>query len=162
MGEQCQQEVRRQFKEAHEKITELMLHTYQFFENHPPDIQREWKTYVEKIDKKVEEALRKAVKTSLQDLCKALNGDNKTEPAPLFRIQAVLDDIKMDFKPPMHQLKDLLQMVCRDMTMTLTVVPRLQEHLIIVKIERETAKKQALEEAGDTTAANAIVIPQEV
>ena len=27
--------------------------------------------------------------------------------------QAVLDDIKMDFKPAMGSLKDLLQMVCR-------------------------------------------------
>merc|ERR1712190_313706 len=120
------------------------------------EIQREWKTYVEKVDKRIEEALKKAVKTSLQELCKALNGDNKTEPAPLFRIQAVLDEIKMDFKPPMHQLKDLLQMVCRDMTMTLTVVPRLQEHLILVKGERDRARKLQLEEAGDLAAANAI------
>merc|ERR1712151_1315438 len=140
MGEQCQQEVRRQFKEAHEKITELMLHTYQFFENHPPDIQREWKQYVDKIDKKVEEALKKAVKTSLQDLCKALNGDSKTEPSPLFRISAVLDDIRMDFKPPMNQLKDLLQVVCRDMTMTLIVIPRLGEHLLVVKADKDRAR----------------------
>ena len=36
---------------------------------------------------------------------------------PFFKTQAVLDEIKMDFKPPMHQLKDLLQMVCREMTL---------------------------------------------
>ena len=30
------------------KITELMLGSYSFFESHPPDIQREWKSYVDK------------------------------------------------------------------------------------------------------------------
>merc|ERR1711972_707557 len=147
--EQCRAEVQRLFKEAHEKITELMLNTYQFFENHPADIQREWKTYVDKVDKKIEESLKKAVKTSLQDLCRALNGDSKTEPSPLFRISAVLDDIRMDFKPPMNQLKDLLQVVCRDMTMTLTVIPRLGEHLIAVKTERLLAEQQKHLENGD-------------
>merc|ERR1711972_887330 len=147
--EQCRAEVQRLFKEAHEKITELMLNTYQFFENHPPDIQREWKTYVDKIDKKIEEALKKAVKTSLQDLCKALNGDNKTEPSPLFRISGVLEDIKMDFKPPMNQLKDLLQLVCRDMTMTLTVIPRLDEHLFNVKAELDRLEREKHLENGD-------------
>ncbi|CAE8674019.1 unnamed protein product, partial [Polarella glacialis] len=145
--ERQREEVKKEFTKAHEKITDLMLNSYQFFEQHPADIQREWKTYVDKVDKRVEEALKKAVKTSLQDLCKALNGvDTKTEPSPLFRIQAVLDDIKMDFKPPMHQLKDLLQMVCRDMTMTLAVVPRLAAHLHAVKAERDRVRKAQMEE----------------
>lgn len=159
--EQRRAEATRQFKEAHEKISELMLSTYVFFETHPNDIQREWKIYVDKIDKKVEEALKKAVKTSLQDLCRALNGDSKTEPSPLFKISAILDESKMDFKPPMNQLKDLLQMVCRDMTLTLSVVPRLGEHLLIVKGERDKAKKQMFEDAGDLAAAYAISLPTE-
>merc|ERR1712139_571695 len=131
--EKCREKMQKVFKASQEKITELMLHTYHFFEHHPADIQREWKAYVEKIDKKIEEALKKCVKTSLQELCRALNGDTKTEPSPLFRISGVLEDVKMDFKPPMNQLKDLLQLVCRDMTMTLIVIPRLDEHLFAVK-----------------------------
>merc|ERR1711897_89229 len=108
------------FKESHAKITDLMMSSNSFFETHPHDIQREWRAYVDKIDKRIEESLKKCVKTSLQELCRALNGDSKTEPSPLFRISGVLEDVKMDFKPPMNQLKDLLQLVCRDMTMTLT------------------------------------------
>jgi dynein heavy chain len=159
--ERCREKMMKVFKASHEKITELMLNTYHFFEHHSADIQREWKAYVEKVDKKIEEALKKCVKTSLQELCRALNGDNKTEPSPLFRISAVLDDIRMDFKPPMNQLKDLLQLVCRDMTMTLTVIPRLGEHLLAVRAERMVAEKQKHEENGDMAAANAIVIPAE-
>jgi len=157
--ERRREEVRQEFSKSLHKITELMLSSYTFFESHPPDIQREWKSYIDKVDKRIEEALKKAVKASLQDLCKALNGDTKTEPSPLFKIQAVLDEVKMDFKPPMSQLKDLLQMVCRDMTMTLSVVPRLAEHLYAVKTERDRIKKQQLEEAGDLAGANAIPPP---
>ena len=48
--------------------------------------------------------------TDAQELTKALNGDQKTqEPSPLFRINAVLDNSKMDFNPTTGQLKDLLQ-----------------------------------------------------
>ena len=59
------------------------------------------------------DALKKAVKTSLQDLCRALNGDAKTEPTPLFKVDTVLEGTRMDFKPTMNNLKDLLQTVCR-------------------------------------------------
>jgi dynein heavy chain len=159
--EQRREEVKKQFKEAHEKIVDLMLTAYQFFESHPQDIQREWRAYVDKVDKKIEEVLKKAVKTSLQDLCRALNGDSKTEPSPLFKISAVLEDIKMDFKPAMNVLKDLLQMVCRDMTMTLQVVPRLGEHLLQVKADRDGRRQKELIEAGDLAAANAINLPTE-
>lgn len=38
----------------------------QLFEDHPPEIQREWKLYVEKMDKRLGDALKKAVRTSLQ------------------------------------------------------------------------------------------------
>lgn len=55
------EEVKRSFQEALEKITELMLSTYKFFESHPNDIQKEWRLYVEKLDKRVEEALKKAL-----------------------------------------------------------------------------------------------------
>ncbi|CAK9054035.1 Dynein axonemal heavy chain 2 (Axonemal beta dynein heavy chain 2) (Ciliary dynein heavy chain 2) [Durusdinium trenchii] len=73
--------------------------------------------------------------------------------------ESLKKESKMDFKPPMAQLKDLLQMVCRDMTMTLSVVPRLAEHLYAVKTERDRIKKQQLEEAGDLAGANAIPPP---
>merc|ERR1712196_409966 len=105
-----------------------MLQSYQFFEGHPPDVQREWKNYVERKDKQIEDALKKAVKQSLQDLCRALNGDSKTEPSPMFKINAVLQESKMDFKPTLSQLKDMLSNVCKDMTATLNVIPRLWDH----------------------------------
>eukprot|EP00435_Cladocopium_sp_Y103_P044242 s634_g12.t1 len=102
LPERRREEVKCEFNKSLCKMTELMLGSYSFFETHPPDIQREWKSYVDKVDKSIKEALRKAVKTSLQDLCKALNGDTKTEPSPLFKIQAVLDEPWLATFPQNH------------------------------------------------------------
>ena len=47
---------------------------------------------MEQMDHMVEEALRLNVKWSLQDLSRAINGDGKTMPNPLFKVQVVLTD----------------------------------------------------------------------
>lgn len=53
-------------------------------------VQQHWVTYTEKMDLMVVEALRLNIKSSLQALSKAINGDNKMSPNPLFRVQVVL------------------------------------------------------------------------
>ena len=53
-------------------------------------VQQHWVTYTEKMDRMVEETLRLNIKWSLLELSKAINGDSKTSPNPLFRVQVVL------------------------------------------------------------------------
>ena len=48
-------------------------------------IQNQWVRFTDKIDKMVEEALRINAKWSLQELSRAINGDGKNTPNPLFR-----------------------------------------------------------------------------
>ena len=43
----------------------------------------------------VEEALRLNVKWSLQELSRAINGDGKSGPNPIFRVQVMLQDDKV-------------------------------------------------------------------
>ncbi len=45
---------------------------------------------MEKMDRMVEEAFRVNIKRSLQEISKAINGDAKTSPNPLFRVEVVL------------------------------------------------------------------------
>lgn len=59
------------------------MHT--FFESDGEEVQREWVRFTAKIDKKVEGVLHHAVKRSLQELNRLLNGDSKTEVLPVFR-----------------------------------------------------------------------------
>lgn len=69
------------FQEIQHTLAEL--HT--FFELDGEDVQREWVRFTAKVDKKVEAALHHAVKRSLQELNRLLNGDSKTEVLPVFR-----------------------------------------------------------------------------
>eukprot|EP00919_Chromeraceae_sp_WS-2016_P005632 GHVR01013171.1.p1 GENE.GHVR01013171.1~~GHVR01013171.1.p1 ORF type:complete len:2258 (+),score=491.25 GHVR01013171.1:121-6894(+) len=155
------------FKETVNELTDLLLANAEYFRDPKIDVQREWKLYVEKqIEKKLEEALKKAVKASLQELSRAFNpSDSKrgreAEIAPLFKVEAVLIGVRMDFNPTMTELKDTIQLVCKEMTYTLTVVPRLYDHIMKEKNRRDLARKAELEAKGDISAANAILIHQD-
>jgi len=47
------------------------------------------------MDRMVEEAFRLNVKWSLQELSKAINGDGKSAPSPLFKVKVVLESNKV-------------------------------------------------------------------
>jgi dynein heavy chain len=47
------------------------------------------------MDQMVEEAFRLNVKYSLQELSKAVNGDGKAAPNPLFKVKVVLKNNKV-------------------------------------------------------------------
>ena len=53
-------------------------------------VQEHWVTYTEKVDHMVEEALRSNIKRSMQKLSRAINGDSKTSPNPLFKVLVAL------------------------------------------------------------------------
>jgi len=57
-------------------------------------VQLHWHTYTEKMDRMVEEAFRLNVKWSLQELSRAINGDGKSGPNPLFKVKVVLEKEK--------------------------------------------------------------------
>lgn len=49
-----------------DEIRETMASMYKIFEADSEEVQREWVRYTQKVDKRMEEALRHAVKRSLQ------------------------------------------------------------------------------------------------
>lgn len=55
-----------------------------------PQVQRYWDIYSKKVDQLVQEALMTNIKNSMNKLSKAINGDNKTTPNPLFHVLVVL------------------------------------------------------------------------
>ena len=62
-------------------------------------VQTHWVRYTEKMDRMVEEAFRLNVKWSLQELSRAINGDGKNSPNPLFRVKVVLEGDKVGEVP---------------------------------------------------------------
>lgn len=71
-----------------------MLLSYYFKISFTLQVQLHWHTYTEKMDRMVEEAFRLNVKWSLQELSRAINGDGKSGPNPLFKVKVVLEKEK--------------------------------------------------------------------
>lgn len=81
------------------------------------------------VDKLMEDALRQTVKRSLQELSRALNGDAKTDVTPIFNTLVALDRStgKVELRPSLPDLVDMIHAVCRESITVITVIPRLAE-----------------------------------
>ncbi|RQM24639.1 hypothetical protein B5M09_005107 [Aphanomyces astaci] len=112
-------------KAAYENIRSTMSAMYVHFAAGPGDVQREWARFVERADKTLEDSLRQSVKKSLQELSKAINGDAKTDPHPLFRVHVILEDGKVEFNPLMVNLTQMVNTAAKEIFNVISVVPRL-------------------------------------
>jgi dynein heavy chain len=122
--------VKKTLTQAHQQIKNAMVGMYEHFRDNPGEVQREWRAFVGHTDKQVEAVLRQTVKRSLQELSRAINGDNKTEPQPLFRIRAVLENNRVEYQPNMISLTQAVNIVSKEVIAIITVMPRLKEVLL--------------------------------
>jgi hypothetical protein len=90
-----------------------------------------WAVGSPQVDKYMEDALRQTVKRSLMELSRALNGDAKTDVTPIFNTLVALDRStgKVELRPSVSDLVDMIHAVCRESITVITVVPRLAEPL---------------------------------
>lgn len=114
----------------------------QIFEADSEEVQREWVRYTQKVDKRMEEALRHTVKRSLQELSRLLNGDKKTEVQPIFHVTMVLEKSnKVELQPTLQSLFDMVHRVSRNLIAAIQVVPR-------VALQLTEKQKRDAEDAG--------------
>lgn len=114
----------------------------QIFETDSEDVQREWVRYTQKVDKKMEEALRHTIKRSLQELSRLLNGDNKTEVQPIFHVTMVLErSNKVELQPTIQSLFDMVHRVSRNLITVIQAVPR-------VALQLTEKQRRDMEEAN--------------
>lgn len=81
------------------------------------------------MDQMIEEALRLNIKWSLQELSRAVNGDGKTIPDPIFKVKVILDD-GIQFSPSIEDVADYINTVSSNLITTVSVFPRLPEVLV--------------------------------
>lgn len=90
---------------------------YEFFRSDGREVQTYWARFVERIDAKVEDALRVAVKRSLQEMSRAIHGEGRSkdtsEVQPLFKVNVVLDNQKVEFSPPLQKLEEQVNDIAR-------------------------------------------------
>lgn len=74
----------------------------------------------------MEQSLKHAVRRSLQELSKAINGDSKTEPMTLFTVRILLENNKVIYSPSMVSLSHSLNIVAKEIISTVTVIRRIR------------------------------------
>ena len=89
------------------------------------------------MDKMVEEALRLNVKWSLQELSRAINGDGKSSPNPLFRVKVILKEKDVEFSPSLEKLSSIVEITAKDLTKCLAVFNRLPDLLTPVRSRKD-------------------------
>uniref|UniRef100_A0A8D0HGT5 Dynein axonemal heavy chain 2 n=1 Tax=Sphenodon punctatus TaxID=8508 RepID=A0A8D0HGT5_SPHPU len=149
----------------HEEVINIMCQTYEMFKHDGAEVQQYWLNYTIKMDRMMEEALRLNVKWSLLELSKAINGDGKTSPNPLFRVKVILKDnypplpAQVEFSPTLVQLANMVSDISTHLISSIAVFRRLPDILtkrrylrdpisILVERDEEIKKIQALISGG--------------
>ena len=117
--------VRERLQLLRKRIHQNLRSMYTTFQGDPADIQNRWKAYVYSVEDQIEAALRGCLKASLKDFNKAINGDGKTEPQPLFKTNAVLKEGQINFEPSMISLTGRVNSVCKALVSVVACVDRL-------------------------------------
>ncbi|XP_048373762.1 dynein axonemal heavy chain 2 [Sphaerodactylus townsendi] len=128
--------VQQKLVKIHEECITIMRQTYEVFKHDGPEVQQHWLNYTVKMDRMMEEALRLNVKWSLMELSKAINGDGKTSPSPLFRVRVILQDYypvqsaQVEFSPTLVQLANMVNDISAHLISSISIFRRLPEILI--------------------------------
>ncbi|KAJ3335866.1 Dynein heavy chain 2, axonemal [Gonapodya sp. JEL0774] len=134
-------------KAAHDDICQTLNQAFEGFKNDGKEVQQQWSAYIEKIDIWVEDALRTSVRRSLLELARALNGDPKGRDGPgdvppLFKVNVVLEQQKVDFSPNFATLEETVNKVAREMVSCISIIPRLaSNHQGLAKVYDSVANE---------------------
>ncbi|KAA3679117.1 dynein heavy chain, axonemal [Paragonimus westermani] len=119
--------------ELHDGIVQKMREVKETFVSESADIQMYWGRYAERMDRYCEEAFRLNVKFSLSELQRAINGDGRNDPNPLFKVSLNLDNDILVFLPTLPQLTNVVASLGSKFSEIISVVPRLPDLLTRTK-----------------------------
>uniref|UniRef100_A0A8P0SL08 Dynein axonemal heavy chain 2 n=1 Tax=Canis lupus familiaris TaxID=9615 RepID=A0A8P0SL08_CANLF len=135
--------VQQKLMSLHQDVVAIMTNSYEVFKNDGPEIQQQWMLYTIRLDHMMEDALRLNVKWSLLELSKAINGDGKTTPNPLFQVLVILQNdtqggvAQVEFSPTLQTLAGVVNDIGHHLFSTISVFRHLPEILIKRKFHRD-------------------------
>ena len=121
----------------HSDVVRTMKATYEVFRADGAEVKQNWHGYTKRVDRMVEEAPRLNVKWSLQEPARAINGDGKSGPNPLFKVKVELEDDKVEFSPTLKQLASIVGSIAGQLTHALSDFKRLPDLLMRKKSQKE-------------------------
>ncbi|KAM5307672.1 dynein axonemal heavy chain 2 [Glossophaga mutica] len=135
--------VQQKLMSLHQDVVAIMTNSYEVFKNDGPEIQQQWMLYMIRLDHIMEDALRLNVKWSLLELSKAINGDGKTTPNPLFRVLVTLQNdmqggvAQVEFSPTLQTLASVVNDIGNHLFSTISIFRHLPEILSKRKFHRD-------------------------
>ncbi|XP_063098622.1 dynein axonemal heavy chain 2 isoform X7 [Cavia porcellus] len=135
--------VQQKLMKLHQDVVNIMTNSYEVFKNDGAEIQQQWMLYTIRLDHMMEDALRLNVKWSLLELSKAINGDGKTTPNPLFRVLVILKtdvqggEAQVEFSPTLQTLAGVVNDIGSHLISTISVFRHLPDILIKRKMQRD-------------------------
>ncbi|KAK1331639.1 hypothetical protein QTO34_009597 [Cnephaeus nilssonii] len=135
--------VQQKLVSLHRDVIAIMTNSYEVFKNDGAEIQQQWMLYTVRLDHMMEDALRLNVKWSLLELSKAINGDGKTSPNPLFRVLVILQNdmqgsaTQVEFSPTLQTLANVVNDIGSHLFSTISVFRHLPEILLKRKFFRD-------------------------
>ncbi|XP_011850123.1 PREDICTED: dynein heavy chain 2, axonemal [Mandrillus leucophaeus] len=135
--------VQQKLMSLHQDVVTIMANSYEVFKNDGPEIQQQWMLYTIRLDRMMEDALRLNVKWSLLELSKAINGDGKTSPNPLFQVLVILKNdmqggvAQVEFSPTLQTLAGVVNDIGNHLFSTISVFRHLPDILTKRKLHRE-------------------------
>ena len=124
----------KEFLEIHESILSSLEQLYEFFAGDPAIVQKQWISFVRKVDECLKNAFVAAIKKTLSEISKTMNGDKKTEPQSVFGMNIMLQrDLEGNYNvgcsPSMQEMSDLIRALCDNTMSCVAKIPRLIEAL---------------------------------
>lgn len=160
--------MRDKFGLAYSEICSTLQQVYaSVFARDSDEVQAEWQNYMRRVDRQFEDALRHAIKRSLQELNRVINGDKKTEVVPVFSMTVVLDGArgKVEMRPTMQELGSAVMSTCEQVVAICKTFTRIQQlsfrapekgrHMASVAADDLSA--QPSEVSGENSSGNGVV-----
>lgn len=132
-------EITRKLVQTFTEIRAILKKTYRHFIDQEDHIQKNWFSYVIKVDEKIESELRKAVRNSFQTLLKAMTGDeaNNTNPVQLFKIYIMIegkkDDFELIFQPNPEELGTEISTILKNCMNPISHIQRLESDMLEIR-----------------------------
>eukprot|EP01138_Halocafeteria_seosinensis_P001392 gb/GECG01001428.1/.p1 GENE.gb/GECG01001428.1/~~gb/GECG01001428.1/.p1 ORF type:complete len:4689 (+),score=693.48 gb/GECG01001428.1/:1-14067(+) len=124
--------VRKVLQNCYRQCLDTLKRMYRFFENDPVHVQKAWAKYVQSVDHSLGKALRATSKHSLQELQRAICADfskSDVEQSPLFRLNLVLEGGRVEYRPTIIALTQMVNGVAKELITCVSVVKRCEDEL---------------------------------
>ncbi|CAF4893540.1 unnamed protein product [Pieris macdunnoughi] len=111
--------------EMYKEIIVYIIIVYEGFESYIGQMAEHWVKYVRRFDRLIEDALRLAIKATMQNMYKCVHGDGTMAPSPLIKMSLYLSDKNIIYLPTRNEIVDTFTTVLDEIVHILSTMPRL-------------------------------------